>query len=115
MSPRDLPDQAADRNALFAVLALQMDLLTREALIQGLNSWVLDRSRPLGQVLVERGSLGLDLRAVVEALVDKQIDRHGGDAGKCLEAVRTQGPVLIDLGQITDPEVRAVLHGFDSE
>jgi hypothetical protein len=34
---------AADRNLLFGILALQMDFISRDALIQGMNAWVLDR------------------------------------------------------------------------
>jgi hypothetical protein len=34
---------AADRNLLFGILALQMDFISREALIQGTHAWVLNK------------------------------------------------------------------------
>src|SRR4051794_3035475 len=59
---------AAGRNLLFGVLALRLDFLTPDALVAGLDAWVRDRARPLGQVLVERGALGDEARLLLEAL-----------------------------------------------
>jgi hypothetical protein len=41
-----MPSAAANRNLLFGILALQMDFIGRDALIAGMNAWVL--GRPLG-------------------------------------------------------------------
>src|SRR5712692_5071108 len=54
---------SADRNLLFGILALQMDFIRRDALIAAMNAWVLDKAKPLGQVLVERQALRPDQRA----------------------------------------------------
>ena len=52
----DLPRPAdADRNLLFGILALQMDFLTRDHLIAALNAWVLEKHKPLAQILEEQG------------------------------------------------------------
>ena len=51
---------SADRNLLFGILALQMDFISRDALIAAMNAWVLDKAKPLGQVLHEQGALGVD-------------------------------------------------------
>src|SRR5262249_45696980 len=59
----------ADRNLLFGLLALQMDLVSRDALIAGFNSWVLRKHTPLGQVLVEQGALSGPRRDLLESLV----------------------------------------------
>ena len=48
---------AADRNLLFGVVALQMDFINGNTLIAAMHAWVLDKARPLGQVLVEQGKL----------------------------------------------------------
>ena len=45
---------AADRNLLFGILALQMDFIHREALIQGLNELL------YAELLVLRKTLGSD-------------------------------------------------------
>ena len=47
----------ADRNLLFGVLALQMDFISREALVAAVTEWTRDRSRPLDQILVGQGGL----------------------------------------------------------
>jgi hypothetical protein len=37
----------SDRNLLFGILALQMDFISRDALIAAMNAWVLDKAKPL--------------------------------------------------------------------
>ncbi len=39
----------SDRNLLFGILALQVNFLTRDALVKGMNAWVLEKHRPLGR------------------------------------------------------------------
>ena len=48
---------AADRNLLFGILALQMDFIGRDALIAAMHAWVLDKAKPLGDILVEQRAL----------------------------------------------------------
>jgi hypothetical protein len=45
-----MPHPAADRNLLFGILALQMDFVSRDALIAAMNAWVLDKGKALGQI-----------------------------------------------------------------
>src|SRR5262245_18656914 len=52
-----MPSPAADRNLLFGILALQMDFVSRDALIAGMHAWVLDKTKPLGQILADQGAL----------------------------------------------------------
>jgi hypothetical protein len=40
-----MPPSGADRNLLFGILALQMDFVSRDGLIKGMNTWVLDKTR----------------------------------------------------------------------
>ena len=81
------PRAASDRNLLFGILALQMDFIGRDALIAAMNAWVLDKAKPLGQVLLDQGALRSDARAVLEALVEKHLELHGHDAERSLAAV----------------------------
>ena len=39
---------SADRGLLFGILALQMDFISRDALIAGLHAWVLNKAKSLG-------------------------------------------------------------------
>ena len=63
----------ADRNLLFGILALQMDFITRDALIAAMNAWVLDKAKPLGRILVDQGALADAHRALLEALVAEHL------------------------------------------
>ena len=53
----------ADRNLLFGILALQMDFIGRDALVRAMNAWVLDKHKPLGEILVAQNTLAPDVRA----------------------------------------------------
>jgi serine/threonine-protein kinase len=103
------PRSAADRNLLFGILALQMDFVSRDALITAMNAWILAKDRPLGQVLVDQKALGQDEHALLDALVQKHLQRHGNDPEKSLAAVSSLGSVRDDLRQIADPDVGASL------
>ena len=65
------PSPAADRNLLFGILALQMDFISRDALIAAMNAWVLDKAKPLGDVLRDSTSLAADEHALLDALVQQ--------------------------------------------
>src|SRR5438270_11375137 len=100
---------SADRNLLFGILALQMDFVSREALVNAMNAWVLDKARPLGQILTEQGALAADRHALLEALVQEHLRMHGQDAGKSLAAVTPADPVREELRRIADPDLHASL------
>jgi len=99
----------ADRNLLFGILALQMDFISREGLVTAMNAWVLEKSRPLGQLLLERGALTAQRHALVEALVREHLRVHGDDPAQSLAAVRSVGGVRGQIGQIADPDLQASL------
>jgi len=98
-----------DRNLLFGILALQMDFINRDALIQAMNAWVLNKTKPLGQILREQGALADDTHALLEALVKKHLALHGDNAEKSLAAVSSLGSVREDLKQIAEPDLQASL------
>jgi tRNA A-37 threonylcarbamoyl transferase component Bud32 len=100
---------SADRNLLLGILALQMDFINREALIQAMHAWVLEKAKPLGQILQEQGALRADARALLEPLVDKHLELHGHDAEKSLASVSSIGSVRQELEQIADPDLQASL------
>jgi len=100
---------AADRNLLFGILALQMDFISRDTLIQGMNAWVLEKSKPLGQILVEKGSMPARLRDVVDVMIDSHIQVHGNDPQQSLAAVSSASSIRQELEQIADPDLQASL------
>jgi hypothetical protein len=104
------PSQAsADQNLLFGILALQLEFIHRDALVAAMNAWVLNKSRPLGQILCEQGSLGEEEHALLDALVRKHLERHGKDPGKSLAAVSSIGSFPDQLQEIADPDLHASL------
>jgi eukaryotic-like serine/threonine-protein kinase len=99
----------ADRNLLFGVLALQMDFIGREDLIAAVSAWVLDKSRPLDQILVDRGALAAAHRDLLAPLVQAHLGRHGDDPARSLATVSSAESIRRDLGQLADPDVQASL------
>jgi tRNA A-37 threonylcarbamoyl transferase component Bud32 len=105
----------ADRNLLFGILALQMDFIQRDALIAAMNAWVLDKAKPLGQILVEQGALHPDNRAVLEPLVQRHLAMHEGDPEKSLAAIAVPTPLRQELRSLADGDVQASLAHVPSE
>ena len=105
------PDSSpsADRNLLFGILALQMDFVSRDALIQAMNAWVLQKTTPLGQILLDQGALCVDTHALLEALVQKHLEMHGGNAQKSLASVSSLGSARQQLEQIADADLHQSL------
>ena len=78
--PANVRRAVSDRNLLFGILALQMDFISKEASIAAMSAWVLAKSKPLGQILVEQGALAGDRQALLEALVQEHLKTHNHDA-----------------------------------
>lgn len=73
---------ASDLNLLFGILALQMDFVNRDQLIEAMQAWVLDKSRSLGEILVARGDLAPELRETINQLVAARFQQfHHATAG----------------------------------
>jgi eukaryotic-like serine/threonine-protein kinase len=100
---------ASDRNLLFGILALQLEFIDRDALIAAMHAWVLDKAKDLGQILREQVALTEDEHALIDALVQKHLRKHGDDPEKSLAAVRTVGPVGDELRRLADPDLDASL------
>src|SRR4051794_25922866 len=96
-----------DRNLLFGILAVQMDFITRDALIAAMNAWVLDKQKPLAQVLVEQGALSATRRILLDGLIAEHLAQHDNDPAKSLIAISTVGSVRKDLEQAPAPDVQA--------
>src|SRR3954467_13736584 len=82
-----------DRNLLFGILALQMDFISRDALVKAMNAWVLEKAKSLGQILLEQKALDSEEHDLVEALVQKHLKLHGNDPEQSLAAVSSVGSV----------------------
>jgi serine/threonine-protein kinase len=99
----------ADRNLLFGLLALQNNLINRDALLDAFSRWVHDRSVPLGQILRDGGALKSDEHDLLQALVAKYLEKFGNDPQASLAALSSIGSVRDDISRITDAELQASL------
>ena len=97
---------SADRNLLFGILALQMDFVSRDQLIAGMHAWVLEKSQPLGELLVRQGAMNADDRADLERMVDRHVQKHQGDPAQSLASVSSVASSLREaLRSLGDPVV----------
>src|SRR5438270_137121 len=97
----------SDRNLLFGILAVQLDFISRDALIAAMHAWVLDKSKPLGQILVAHKALAPERRVLLDGLVQAHLEQHGGDPQQSLAALRPTPDVCDPLRQVADPDVQA--------
>jgi eukaryotic-like serine/threonine-protein kinase len=112
MSETRRPPPAADRNLLFAVLALQMDFAGRDQVVEGMNAWALDKRRTLGEILCERGALSDLRRTLLDSLVEEHLRAHGGDARQCLDSITSRSTVTDGLA-VGDPDAQSTLSELD--
>src|SRR5262245_39127069 len=99
----------ADRNLLFGLLAVQLDFVSKDALLAAMSAWVLDKARPLGDILRDQGALDADALRLLDALVSKHVAQHGDDPRRSLATASSVGPLPDGLRALTDPDVRASL------
>ncbi len=104
-----MPSANSDRNLLFGILALQLDFIDRDALVAAMNAWVLDKAKPVGEILREQQALGDEEHALLDALVRKHLQRHGDDPAKSRAAVGSLGSARRALQQVADADVQASL------
>ncbi len=98
-----------DRNLLFGILAVQMDFVSRDALIEGMNTWVLHKSESLGSILVDQGLLRPADRALLEPMVQRHIELHANDPRRSLAALSSVSSLQHGLQEIADPDVQRSL------
>jgi serine/threonine-protein kinase len=103
------PTPTADRNLIFGLLALQMDFVSREQLLDAMKEWMFAKKQPLGEILCRRGALDEDERADLERLVERHVKRHGGDPQASLNALHLQPVLRRQLDRLDDADVQASL------
>lgn len=104
----------ADINLLFGILALQVDFIDRDALIDGMQAWSLDKSRALGDILVERGALRPEQREPIEMLVQAHLKETNNNPEQSLAALTSAFGVPDELSQIEDGDIEHTLSHVSS-
>jgi eukaryotic-like serine/threonine-protein kinase len=93
-------DPQTGPDLLLGLLALQMNFVSRDALLAAVRAWTAERTRPLGDLLVSGGVLTADRRALVEALLAEHVRNHGSNPARSLAALRCLESVRPDLAQL---------------
>src|SRR5262249_45406287 len=104
----------ADRNLLYGILALQLDFVTRDQLIDAMNAWALEKETPLGDILLRNGSLDEESRQGLSRLVELHLKKHGGDARRSLAVASADQALGGLLSDLVDGELRRHLNTLRS-
>ncbi|WP_435009377.1 serine/threonine-protein kinase [Tundrisphaera lichenicola] len=97
----------ADRTLLLGLLALQMDLIDRDALIEALKAWVADRSRPIDQILRKHRAIDAEAQEILNKLARKRLDEREAESGRGAFASSLVELVRGDIARLGDPELSA--------
>ncbi len=99
----------ADREILFGLLAHQNGLVDQAQLVGTIQDWAHDKSRPLGDHLLAAGHLDAKDLPALDALVARQLEKHGGSAERSLATIPAGAATLETLARVGDPDVDATL------
>ena len=100
------PSLSADHNLIFGLLALRMDFVSREHLVDAMLAWMLEK-QPLGEILCKRGLLAEDERHLLDLALQKHLCRHGNDPRVSLSALKVEPSVLERLSRLADADRQA--------
>ncbi|XZE54582.1 tetratricopeptide repeat protein [Planctomycetaceae bacterium SH139] len=98
-----------DRNLLLGILALQLDFIHRDQLIDAMHVWVMDKATPLNRVLVRQGALDAEAEPLLLAVLEKHLELHDHDVEKSLASVSSLGSLKEELASLQDPAIDATL------
>lgn len=99
-----------DRNLLVGVIALQLDLISRDQLIQAMQAWILDKTSGIESLLVRQGALDEDRRQFLTGIAEKHLELHGNKADHSLAALSSLGSVQNDLMDLQDSQMTQTLN-----
>ena len=111
-SPPDV-GRIADRNLLFGVLAMQVDLIEAGQFADVCSAWASRKHVPLADLMVERGWLTLADKDEVERLLLRKLKRHSGDVQAGLAEVASP-EIVRSLANVDDADIHRSLVGLAS-
>jgi PAS domain S-box-containing protein len=100
----------SDRNLLFGVLALQADLIDSVQFVEACTLWTTRKQAALADLLVERGWIAPADKEHVEYLVERKLQKHGGDAQASLADAPDH--VKRSLAALDDADIQRSLAGL---
>jgi serine/threonine-protein kinase len=103
-----------DRNLLFAVLALQADLLDNDQFIEACTLWATRKQTPIAALLAERGWLTSEDVADVERLLERKLKKHQGNVRASMAGLTLPQVLHQSMRQIPDDELHASFSLFST-
>ncbi len=76
-----------DRNLLFAVLAMQDQIISREAFVRICKDWADDSDQSISDLMKQAGFLSEEDRLLIEARLERRLRNRGGDVRESLAEV----------------------------
>jgi PAS domain S-box-containing protein len=98
-----------DRNLLFGVLALQADLIDAPQFIEACLLWTSRKKEHLADLLLARGWIEPADKAHVEYLLERKLQKHGGNAHASLAAIPND--LKRSLAALEDDDIQRSLGG----
>src|SRR5262245_53569326 len=77
-----------------------------------MHAWVLDKTKALSQILLDQQVISPEERGMLEALVQKHLQRHGNDPEKSLAALAAPTGLAQELRNLNDGDLQASLHSI---
>ena len=103
-----------ERELLFGVLAIQVDLLTQEQLVAARVEWAEQPEKTLGDVLLGQGSITPKQKEAIDALVDVHLEAHGDETRSLLVAAKSKEAVLSSFSRMpVEGDVESVTQAGD--
>ena len=93
------------RDLLFGLLALQIGLIDQDQIVTAFSAWSRAKGKTLAEILIERGSIDEESRALLAGMAEKQLMLHGGDAEKSLAAVALGSSTREKLAALEDADL----------
>src|SRR5262245_65599002 len=100
-----------DLNLLFAVLAMQSGLINSNQFIDACMLWTARKGTPLVDLLVERGWIKSGDVSHIQYLIERKLERHGGDPKLSIAALDNE--IKRQLARIDDEDIQRLLGDVD--
>lgn len=98
-----------DKNLLFCILALQVDKIRLEQMREAIQTWVDNKNLNIGEILVSRKAIPAGDCEILEQMVNRHIEVHGGDPRKSLSKLILNNSIRSDLQRLNNPEIQDAL------
>ncbi len=103
----------ADWNLLFGMLAVNLDLVRRDALVAALRAWSRDKNKNVADILLSQGAIDRETQSLLDAVVKKHLSVHENSLDRSLSSTQPDATVRRDLEVLGDAELIRALKKLD--